>query len=158
MSTIDEQIKELQDALTELQAKVNAKEVKPMFELPKKGDDYFAVNGIFNINNYIYGEDSEDEKLMAVNNAFTSEAQAKACADHLARNFWFIRKAIEFADGYEVVAGDGAANYCVEFNHAGEAWELDYDMNFQRDSIYMTKESANEFCEWLNEHKPNGWR
>ena len=156
MSTIDEQIKALQEALTELKAKVAAKEVKPMFEVPEIGSDYYHVSARSVVQSAQYDNDYWDEELSFAGRAFTSQTQAQACADYLKDNFWFIRKAIEFADGYEFTTG--ASNSKVRFDNCDGEWQRGVDTFPQYGDIHMSERAAVKFCEWLNEHKPNGWK
>lgn len=148
------QIEELQKKIDEL--KVQHEKQESMFKLPLNGKPFFFVGKSFSIGKCSYSSTYFSELQVKINNAFTDKVQAKLCAKHLRDTFWFTRKAIEFADGYEFVVG--VDNFYIEHAFDDMCWVDSVNSRYQNGSIYMNKESANKFCEWLNKHKPNGWK
>lgn len=152
--TTAKKIEELRAKIDELEAQLKA-ESEPMFDEIKFGDTYYFVGGRFINTKDAYSVDSVDEERVKNNNAFKDEKQAQACADYLKDRFWFVRKSIEFADGYEFVKNKH--NHFVLFDTSINEWCYTINNYENRGSIYMTKESAIKFCEWLNKHKPEGF-
>lgn len=145
------QIEELQKKIDELKAQCEKQE--PMFELPVAGDFSYYVESDFSVKSFYI--EIPASNTYSVNN-FHYKDQAEACAKHFRDTFWFTRKAIEFADGYEFVAG--AENYSAGYKTDKNHWCFAISHSFQSGCIYMTEESALKFCEWLDKHKPNGWK
>ncbi len=153
MSTA-KKIEELRAKIDELEAQLKA-EQDPMFDDIYVGDDYLFICSRFNVSlsNHI-GHELDEEKLK-IANAFKDKKQAQACADYLKDRFWFIRKAVEFADEYEFKRRN--RNYYVFYNTGENKWGYDLNDDFNGGSIYMTEQNATKFCEWLNKHKPEGF-
>ena len=162
MTTTKEQLARVEKELAELKLKIEAEEksVEPMFPAVNHGDAYYLLSSYFsvlrdyNLRDY-NSEHSVDRYRCEASSAFTDEAQAKACADYLKDRFWFIRKAIEFADGYEF--GSKGNNYRVVFDAESIMWDWLSNSTYNTNDIYMTKVNANKFIEWLNIHKPEGF-
>jgi len=128
-------------------------EDEPMFPVIGDGNVYSHVCNEFEVDSFTNVVDRVDKALIGNANAFTDEKQARACGDYLKDRFWFIRKSIEFADGYEFRINVNNFYPCF----MGGKWTLAYSYISKSNCIYMTEEAVNEFCEWLNKHKPNGF-
>ena len=91
-----------------------------------------------------------DDLRFRLYNYFTDKKQCKAVAKHIRESLLFMRKAIEFADGYEfVVSGD---NCWCEFE--GGEFGHDFTDEYQvPTTVYMSEQNAILFAVWCNEHK-----
>lgn len=98
-----------------------------------------------------------EEAVFDLNSANLAMTQNEAMrvSKHLFSNIWFTRKALEFADGYKFREGD--ENISVAYDHNDKCWILVSSYSLEENRVYMTKENADNFIEWLNKHKPNGW-
>ena len=157
MTTTKEQLARVEAELAELKLKIEAEEkpVGSMFPALNEGDQYYFLVSRFDVGTDENLGDDLDRARCEVANAFTDEVQAQACADYLKDRFWFIRKAIEFADGYKFV--NNQDNYTIVFDKMFKGWCSSTDSFYPRNGIYMTKENANKFIDWLNIHKPEGF-
>lgn len=149
-----QRIEEMEKQLAALKAEIET-ESESMFPVINDGDNYCIMDNGFKVVSYTNDNDYYDRKFVSNANAFTDEKQAQACADYLKDRFWFIRKAIEFADGYEFA--DGGDNYSPVFDYNINEWILAYNSTCDGSAIYMNGDSGTEFKKWLNKHKPNGW-
>lgn len=147
-------IDELQTKIDGLKAKLK-EENEPMFDEINNGDEYYYLDMRFNIEGTTYNYPHIDDKQFITNNAFKDKKQAQACADYLKDRFWFIRKAIEFADGY--VFDAGTRNYYVYYEQEYKEWKIAFYKFLNNGSIYMTKSNAFKFKDWLNKHKPESF-
>ena len=99
---LEQEIKQAREALEKLIAKAEQKK-EPMFPEVIKFERYYFVSG-----GGIVGNETNDNYPFDLNYARTGNTfslsekkQAEACAEYIKDNFWFIRKALEFSDGYE---------------------------------------------------------
>ena len=153
---LEQEIKQAREALEKLIAKAEQKK-ESMFPEVRKFERYYfvSVGGVV-------GNETNDNYPFDLNHARTGnifptsqKKQAEACAEYLKDNFWFIRKAIEFADGYEF--WQGGKNWYLMYDCACRKWRiLNYVVCTSPTDIHMSKEAAEKFKEWLEIHKPNG--
>ena len=157
MTTTKEQLARVEKELAELKLKIEAEEkaVGPMFPALSFNRDYYYMGSAWGVDKDKFTRHGVDRARFDCSNAFTDKAQAQACADYLKDRFWFIRKAIEFADGYEF--GSKGNNYRVVFDAESIMWDWLSNSTYNTNDIYMTKVNANKFIEWLNIHKPEGF-
>ena len=157
MTTTKEQLARVEKELAELKLKIEAEEkaVEPMFPALSVNRDYYYMGSGWDADKDTFTRHGVDRARFDCGNAFTDKSQAKACADYLKDRFWFIRKAIEFADGHEFV--NKGLNYKVVFDTESIKWDWLSNSAYDANDIYMTKENADKFIEWLNIHKPDGF-
>ena len=138
--------------ITELQKEVDILEADPIavIERASKDQDYWLLNHCFESEGTEENKDSVDARHYSLYNYFTDEKQCEAVAKHIRESFLFMRKAIEFADGYEfVVSGD---NCWCEFE--GGEFGHDFTDEYQvPTTVYMSEQNAILFAVWCNEHK-----
>lgn len=151
MNSAKKKIEELKEKIAELEAELN--KPKAMFERAEVGNKYFFISSrcktmdtreslqLFNNDHY------------NATNYYLDEQLAEKVAKYYRDNNWFIRKAIEFADGYEW--GDSGYSYCITI----DTFDLEYrvvKLNHVKTigEIYMTKENVIKFKTWLEEYRP----
>lgn len=144
-------IKKAQEQIEEL------KKPKTMFERGENGDKYCFINGkykpLLTTDHHLCSDNIyyKNANYYLEKDKHIAERVAKYYQD----NNWFIRKAIEFADGYDFV--EGKDNWFVCFDLNSEQWDTCFSMLIKETTvIYMTEESALKFIAWLEEYKPEG--
>ena len=140
--------------ITELQKEVDILEADPIavIERASKDQDYWLLNHCFESEGTEENKDSVDARHYSLYNYFTDEKQCKAVAKHIRESFLFMRKAIEFADGYEFE--QGRFNFWCELDGRECEFEHEYTSGYQvPTTIYMSEQNAILFAAWCNEHK-----
>jgi len=155
MNTL-KRIEQLEKELAELKEQVVSKP-EPMFEIPITESNYYTLctdiqSGRFQLEIDCGFDSGIQDSSPAI---FVDDEECGKVADYLTKNFWFIRKAVEFADGYEF--NKSLNNYQVYFDVENKIWNYLSMRTIQASAIFMSQENATKFIEWLNEHKPNGW-
>ena len=153
---LEQEIKEAREALEKLIAKAEKKK-ESMFPEIEVLDRYYSVNGLGKVMAGKHGSSGSDEFYIQIGNAFplSQKKQAEVCAKYIKDNFWFIRKALEFADGYEFQTID--ESFYVYWSRYSNKWRARCALaNVESTGIYMSEQSSASFIEWLNIHKPNG--
>ena len=151
-----QRIEEMEQQLAALKAEVETEKQEPMFPVIEPQQDYYFVNAVFAVGETFYGC-SQDKLKICANNAYPESQKdlCKSVAKHMADTNWFIRKAIEFAQGYEFKPNTD--NYCVMFNKKSKEWiKSSHSILYVPTTVYMAKEQADKFISWLEKHKPEG--
>jgi len=155
---IQKQIEQLEQTINKAQSeledlKQEASKPKPMFERGDNGEKYYFVECTLDLEDTKERNQSMDDTLYNVSNYFLEKDKhiAERVAQYYKNNNWFIRKAIEFADGYEWKLGE---KNCFIYYCKGK-----YHLSRQLDTknpteIYMTEQNALKFKAWLEEYKP----
>ena len=153
---LEQEIKQAREALEKLIAKAEKKK-EPMFPEIGKFEKYYFASGGGVVGNETNDNYPFDLNYVKIGNAFplSQKEQAKACANYIKDNFWFIRKATEFAEWYEFRRG--SQNWYLVYDEDDAKWSAYANRIFKSPlTIYMAEEDAEKFKEWLEIHKPNG--
>ena len=147
------EISALQAEMDKLKTELEAP--KSMIERAEDGGSYFYIDYSFTVSRGDETNNPVDKCLFDMANYYLLQEieLAEKVAKYYRDNNWFIRKAIEFADGYEFV--DGNNNYYVYVNKVTGSYGVNWSIGvFNPVNTYMTKENAEKFKEWLEEYKP----
>ena len=140
--------------IAELQKEVDILEADPIavIERASKDQDYWLLNHCFESEGTEENKDSVDARHYSLYNYFTDKKQCEAVAKHIRESFLFMRKAIEFADGYEF---DNITDNCaVFFDAKRKIFTIPWYRNPKSPTtIYMSEQNAILFAAWCNEHK-----
>ena len=153
-----QQLAELELTIKKAQQQIEElKKPKTMFERGENGDKYCFINGKYKP--LLTADHHQCSDNIYYKNANYYLEKDKHIAERVAKyykdNNWFIRKAIEFADGYEFV--EGGDKYFVYWNKDVRKWSLCYaSASKDPTTIYMTNENVQKFKAWLEEYKPEG--
>jgi len=125
-----------------------------MFDRVEDGEKYFYINDTFSVSHTNEDNYNIDNKLYDLANYYVEKDKhiAERVGEYYKNNNWFIRKAIEFADGYEWELGGD--NWCVYIDAKGKNEVTKHASFNYNGTIYMTKENALKFKAWLEECKP----
>ena len=140
--------------IAELQKEVDILEADPIAVIERASKDgmYWMLNEELAPTETIDTAHPLDDSRFKSYNYFTDEKQCKAVAKHIRESFLFMRKAIEFADGYEFE--QGWSNFWCELDGRECEFEHEYTSGYQvPTTIYMSEQNAILFAAWCNEHK-----
>jgi len=147
---LEQTINKAQSELEEL--KQETSKPKPMFERGDEGEAYHIIDEEYDVVDSIDTGVPLDDIRFKIANYYLEKDEhiAERVAKYYKDNNWFIRKAIEFADGYEWVKGGD--NWCVYINQYNYGLDAHQSTKVQT-QIYMTRENALKFKAWLEEYK-----
>lgn len=149
MNNTQKKIEELEVKIAELEAELN--KPKAMFERAERQFDYTYVDDVFSVRSFTERGTSVDDKAYESTNYYLGTKLAEKVAKYYRDNNWFIRKAIEFADGYEWVTG--GENHFVIINQQNKYMVEDANCRNITD-VFMSCENAQKFKAWLEEFAP----
>lgn len=151
MNNTKKKIEELKVKIAELEAELN--KPKTMFERAENGGNYSFVGANFDVKSIGETKHPVDDFKFKSTNYYLDAQLAKKVAKYYRGNNWFIRKSIEFSDGYEWV--DGGENYNIVIDVTCMVYLLCVVRNMKSNSgIYMTYENGKKFKAWLEEFAP----
>ena len=153
---LEQEIKQAREVLEKLIAKAEQNK-ESMFPEIDVLDRYYSVNGLGRVEPRKRDFFDSGEFYIQIGNAFplSQKEQAEVCAKYMRDTFWFVRKSLEFADGYAFK--QGSKNWRVVYGYVSKEWQISLHTECKDPStIYMSQENASSFKEWLKIHKPNG--
>lgn len=157
---IQKQIEQLEQTIykakSELEElKQQTSKPKQIFERGEVGDDYWLVGAELCLSKSLEANHPVDGMRHSCANYYLEKDKsiAERVAKYYQDNNWFIRKAIEFADGYEWVYGE---NNCYVYGYHAQYCIARHEVSKRQTTIYMAEENAEQFKAWLEECAPIG--
>lgn len=146
---LDDELEQLNKCLDKI--KQQASKPKQMIEKAERGSKYYFIDGELLVRSGIDGGYCTDDNRYNAGNYYLDKQFAERVAKYYRNNNMFIRKALEFADGYEWTKGND--NHCVGVGCGAYEITCFYD-SYCPTEIYMSAQNAERFKAWLEDNMP----
>lgn len=141
----------LEELQKEAEAQKKQEEPKPW--KPDYREVYFFINEDFAIGNFVYDDDSTDDKFIKSGNCFRTEERAEQVANKMRLLLRLEQLHDMLCPDYVPDFGSGEATYCLYYDYSSSRWAVEgwYDCNCRVNGPYFdTEENAEKAAEILN--------
>ena len=141
LNEIQLQINTLQSKLNTIKEQVEAPQ--HLFPKPYHGHQYFYLDSDNTVESTVYLKgNSADEKRYALGTCFETRDEAQTFANHMAKSFWFNRKALEFK------TEEPTTKYAAAYFET--KWVLKRNASKIPTTVYLSEKDVTAFADYLN--------